>query len=96
MLNFLRKTNGKLSVDEMAISEAIGTYTDFKSQMAGLQGSSAQRSSAKKDIADELTLQLDMQAADNPNAKRFIEAVLGRDPDYTMGMAYETETDVKP
>lgn len=96
MLNYLRKTNGKLSVDEMAISEAIGTYTDFKAQMAGLQGSAAQRSSAKKDIASELTLQLDMQAADNPNAKRFIEAVLGRDPDYTMGMAYETETDVKP
>lgn len=85
MLEFLRKRDRELSPDAEMIENAINIYTYYKSEIKGLQGTSTQKNSAKRNIMAEMQMQLAAVKESSPNAKQFIEAVLESDPDYAFG-----------
>jgi len=85
MLEFLRERDGELSDDAQMIDNAINIYTYYKTEISGLQGTSTQKNSAKKNLVANMQQQLAVVKEESANAKQFIEAVLESDPDYAFG-----------
>jgi hypothetical protein len=86
MLRYVEKRDGSLDADAQAIQNAIDIYHYYRPQMDGLQGTSAERSRAKKSLQLEMASNLDWVKGESDVAKRFIETVIESDPDYTYGV----------
>lgn len=76
MLNYLRERDGKLTGSAEQINNAINIYLHYQQQINGLQGSSSQRSLAKKQKQAEMDVELAVVAGLDENAAVFIGNVI--------------------
>lgn len=76
MLNYMRDRDGGLTGSAEQIDNAINIYLYYQQQIYGLQGSSSQRSLAKKQKQAEMDAELAVIAAADENAAVFIGNVI--------------------
>lgn len=86
MLEYLEQKNGSLTRDQQMIANAIMVYTEYKGQASGLRGTVQQKQGAKKALAASMDAELAAIRLESENAKRFIDGVLGADPNYVFGV----------
>ena len=85
MLTDIQNKYGSLNTDELALRNVISIYKDYSQKVSGLQGSQAEKSSAKKKLFAEMDLWIVDAIGESAIAKNFFDAVIRNDPKYNYG-----------
>lgn len=85
MLTDIENKYGSLNDDELALQNMVEIYKDYSQKASGLQGSSTEKSQAKKRIFAEMDSYMAGIIESSPIAKNFFDAVIRNDPKYNYG-----------
>ena len=85
MLTDIENKYGSLNDDELALKNIVEIYKDYSQKASGLQGTSTEKSAAKKRIFAEMDSYMAGIIESSPVAKNFFDAVIRNDPKYNYG-----------
>jgi len=84
LITYLEDRDGELGDTAYFLKESIKVYKYYKSEMKGLQGTSAEKRASKRRLTAIMDAAFAEIKQESEQAKRFIEAVLEGDPDFVM------------
>ena len=84
LITYLEDRDGELGDTAYFLKESIKVYKYYKSEIKGLQGTSAEKRASKRRLTAIMDAAFAEIKQESEQAKRFIEAVLEGDPDFVM------------